>query len=400
MRISTANSYQRTIENLKKRQSELASLQAQLSTGKRVQKASDDPVSATLSETARNRMSRTEADLRSLNASRTSLEQAESALGDASEIIQDIRTLMISAGNGSYGPNEREDIARQLESLRERLVGVANLGDNAGRALFGGLGGSTTPFVDEYGAQTGVQFYGQRGQAAAGDTALPQALDGHAVWMSVPQGNGSFTVGLGAGNGGSVRTDVGQVTDAAAWAAGSDYTVEFSVSGGVTTYTVLDGANNPVPGHQGLPYESGKTIGFGGISVTVTGEPADQDRLNISPATDNTDIFRVVQDAIDAIRTGDSAVRTHELAQAMSELDAGLDRVLLARGRAGEWLNRADSLEALLKGRSDDYEIEISRLEDMDLVRGISDFQSKQTGLEAALKAYAQVQQLSLFKVI
>ena len=84
----------------------------------------------------------------------------------------------------------------------------------------------------------------------------------------------------------------------------------------------------------------------------------------------------------------------------MTELDAGLDKVLLARGRAGEWLNRADSMEKLMGDRSADYEIEISRLEDLDLVKGISDFQTKQTGLEAALKAYAQVQRLSLFSVI
>ena len=400
MRISTANSYQRTIESLQTRQSDLSRLQTQLSTGKRVQKPSDDPVSATLSETARNRMARTEADLRALSASRTSLEQAESALGDASEIIQDIRTLLVSAGNASYGPNEREDIARQLESLRERLLGVANLGNNAGRALFGGLGGSTSPFVDQYGAPTGVTFESQRGQAAAGDTSLPQALDGYSIWMRVPTGNGAFTVDLGAGNSGSVRSDVGQVTDPSAWAAGSDYAIVFAVSGGVTTYTVLDGSNNPVPGQQNQPYESGKSIAFGGISLTVSGQPANGDRLAIAPANGNTDLFQVVQDAIDAVRTSDNAVRLHYMAHAMSELDAGLDRVLLARGQAGEWLNRADSLESLLKGRSSDHEIEISRLEDMDLVRGISDFQLKQTGLEAALKAYAQVQQLSLFKVI
>ncbi len=75
MRISTANSYDRTIDVLQKRQSDLSRLQSQLATGKRVQKASDDPVAATLSETARNRLARNEADLRSLDAARASLQQ-------------------------------------------------------------------------------------------------------------------------------------------------------------------------------------------------------------------------------------------------------------------------------------------------------------------------------------
>jgi flagellar hook-associated protein 3 FlgL len=34
------------------------------------------------------------------------------------------------------------------------------------------------------------------------------------------------------------------------------------------------------------------------------------------------------------------------------------------------------------------------------MVQGISDFQSQQVGLEAALKSYAQVQRLSLFQYV
>jgi flagellar hook-associated protein 3 FlgL len=74
--------------------------------------------------------------------------------------------------------------------------------------------------------------------------------------------------------------------------------------------------------------------------------------------------------------------------------------VLLARGRAGEWLNRADSLDTLMEDRVVDFKTEQSRLEDLDLVKGISDFQSQQIALEAAIKAYGQVQRLSLFQVI
>lgn len=406
MRISTANSYDRTIDVLQKRQSDLSRLQSQLATGKRVQKASDDPVAATLSETARNRLARNEADLRSLDAARASLQQAESGLAESGELIQQVRELLVAAGNASFGPNEREDIARQLEGLRERLIGVANLKDNAGRTLFGGLGGAVTPFVDQFGAPAvpgptdGVAFYGQRGQAAAGDQSLPQALDGHAIWMEIPRGNGSFVVQQGASNAGNVRADVGQVLDTATWGGGASYTIEFSDPGTGMEYVVRDGGGTVVSGPT--VYESGKAIQFAGVSMTVQGVPASGDSLTVDPVMpgDQTDIFEVVQHAVDAIRSGDGAYRNHVLSRTMTELDAGLDKVLLARGRAGEWLNRADSMEKLMGDRSADYEVEISRLEDMDLVKGISDFQTKQTGLEAALKAYAQVQRLSLFSVI
>ena len=62
----------------------------------------------------------------------------------------------------------------------------------------------------------------------------------------------------------------------------------------------------------------------------------DGDRVDLTVNTGATDVFRVVQDAIDALRfqgPGESGYRTHELARTLTEMDASLDRVLLARGR-------------------------------------------------------------------
>lgn len=406
MRIATAHSFDTTINHLAKRQADLSSLQESLATGKRVRKASDDPVAATLAETAGNRLSRAQSDLRALESSRASLQQAESGLAESGELIQRVRDLMISAGNGTFGPSEREDIARQLEGLRDQLVNVANRQDNAGRTLFGGLGGSATPFVDVYGpAGTGVQFNGQRGQAAAGAASLPQALDGDAIWMRIPQGNGTFRMDLNASNTGSLRTDLGEVTDPSQL-TGNRYAISFSDASGVMRYSVADlddASRNPLPGQVDVAYEAGKAIQFDGMSVRLHGQPRPGDSVDVNPVSGPTDIFKVVQDAVDALRAtgpGRGAQQTQQMARAMVELDAGHDRVLLARARAGEWLNRADSLDTLHKDRATAHESERSRLEDLDLVKGISDFQSQQVGLEAALKSYAQVQRLSLFQFV
>lgn len=404
MRIATAHSFDTTINHLAKRQADLSSLQESLATGKRVRKASDDPVAATLAETAGNRLSRAQSDLRALENSRASLQQAESGLAESGELIQRVRELMVSAGNGTFGPSEREDIARQLEGLRDQLVNVANRQDNAGRTLFGGLGGSTTPFADVYGP-TGVQFSGQRGQAAAGPGALPQALDGDAIWMRIPQGNGSFRLDLNPGNTGGLRTDLGEVNDPLQL-TGHRYEISFSDASGTMRYSVSDlddASRNPLSGQVDVPYEAGKAVQFDGMSFRLQGQPRPGDSVAIRPVPEPTDLFQVVQDAVDALRAtgpGRGAQQTQQMARALVELDAGHDRVLLARARAGEWLNRADSLDTLHRDRATGHEIERSRLEDLDLVKGISDFQSQQVGLEAALKSYAQVQRLSLFQFV
>ncbi len=405
MRIATANNYDSTIKVLADRQAQLAQQQERLATGKRVLRASDDPVAATLSEAARNRLARAEADQRALEASRTSLQQAESGLAESGELIQRVRDLLVTAGNAGFTDSEREDVARQLEGLREQLIAVANRTDSAGRTLFGGLGGAATPFVDLYTPSgNGVAFNGQRGQAAAGNTALPQALDGQAIWMQVPQGNGRFVVSLPNTNTGGVSTGVGEVVDPASY-TGGDYRISFAEVAGQMQYTVIDvsNGNTPLASHTGVPYEPGKSVQFGGMGFVISGNPAAGDAIDIEGSPARTDIFQVVQNAVDALRYGgvnESAHRNQELARAMTEVDAGHDRVLLARGRVGELLNRADSLDTLLEGRALDNKAEDSRLTDIDLVKGISDFQTQQQGLEAAIKSYAQVQKLSLFSMI
>ncbi|MDP3834446.1 MAG: flagellar hook-associated protein FlgL [Hydrogenophaga sp.] len=404
MRVSTANSYDNTIALLTRRQAELAAQQERVASGMRVLKPSDDPVAATLAETAANRLSRTTADLRALDASRASLEQAESGLAESGDLIQKVRDLLVTAGNATFTDAEREDVAKQLEGLREQLIAVANRKDNAGRTLYGGLGGSSVPFVDLYGPSgNGVQFEGLRGQAAAGNSALPQALDGDAIWMRVPQGNGTFTLSLPNTNTGNGSTTMGEVTDAALL-TGDDYDITFADVGGVIQYTVTNvSTGTPVAGHTGQPYVANKTIEFDGMQLELRGTPAAGDSVELRPVTAPTDIFSVVQNAVNALRyngPNESAHHTQAMARALTEVDAGHDRVLAARGRAGEWLNRADSLDTQMEDRSVDLKAEQSRLEELDPIKGISELETMKLGLEAAIKTYAQVQRLSLFSVI
>ena len=80
-RLSTANSYDNALRNLQTRQTALANLQENLTSGKRVVVASDDPTGAAQAERSLTRMSRIAADQRALEAQRNSITQAEGTLG-------------------------------------------------------------------------------------------------------------------------------------------------------------------------------------------------------------------------------------------------------------------------------------------------------------------------------
>ena len=215
----------------------------------------------------------------------------------------------------------------------------------------------------------------------------------------------SGTTYQGATNTGSVRSDIGQVSNLSAL-TGHDYRIDFADVGGVMQYSVTDLTTaSPVAGQTNVNYTAGMQVEFDGMSFQLTGAPQAGDTMSIAPADTPTDLFKVMQDAIDALRTptndaGDNARRTQDLGRALTELDAGHDRVLLARAQAGEWLNRADTIGDLLGNREVDHTAEKSSLEDLDMVKGISEFQAQQVGLEAAMKSYASIQKLSLFQYV
>ena len=94
MRVATANMYNSTIATLQRRQQELQQTQIQLSTGKKVANASDDPTGAARIERALASIGRVDANQRALESSRASMTLAESALGDATEILQQIRETL------------------------------------------------------------------------------------------------------------------------------------------------------------------------------------------------------------------------------------------------------------------------------------------------------------------
>lgn len=194
MRITTAYTHEGALNNLQRRQGQLSDAQERLTSGKRVARASDDPTAAARAERAMASVSRTEANIRALEASRTAMQQTEVALGDANDLLQQVREMIVSAGNASYSDAERNTVAIALRGLRTQLLSVANRSDGAGGYLFGGQGSTSAPFVD---TPTGVQFVGTTGTLrAATDEPLPLTVDGRAAWLAAADPNGGADISL------------------------------------------------------------------------------------------------------------------------------------------------------------------------------------------------------------
>jgi flagellar hook-associated protein 3 FlgL len=399
MRLGTANTYDNTLATLTSRQAGLADIQEKLSAGKRVLRPSDDPTGAAQAERALTRTSRVETEQRALNLQRDSIANAESTLGNASDLLQRFRELVITAGDPSYSSTDRSSMAQEMTGLRDQLFAFANKLDSNGVPLFGGLGSPVPPFND---ASAGVTFNGIPGQRASTPVSIPSAMDGQAAWMNVPTGNGVFTVGLGGANTGTVWTDPGQVINPGAL-TGNNYTVTFTVTATVppvTTYDVVNTTTATPVAPAARPYVDGQTIQFDGLSFTAHGTPANGDTLQVAPST-RSDLFAVMDAAIAGIKGASNSNRlTQSLTLSLAQVDTGMDRLRSARGQAGELLKRADIIDATQQDKTVQLAADRSRAEDIDMVKAISDLQNQQTGYSAALQTYAQVQKLSLFNYL
>jgi flagellar hook-associated protein 3 FlgL len=193
--------------------------------------------------------------------------------------------------------------------------------------------------------------------------------------------------------------DNGQVADPSAL-TGADYTLQFSVSGGATTYAVL---KNGLPtAVTAAPYVSGQAITVDGMTVSVSGTPANGDQFQIAPSTPTLGVFGALDQAIAGLktpgRTGAQIAQAN--ADGLRDIDSVLGNLETARAAAGQVLNRIDSESNRLDAQKLASTTERSNAEDVDMVHAISDFQSKQTGYDAALKSYAMVQRLSLFQYV
>lgn len=401
MRISTSNMFETSISTLQRRQQQMQDSQQRLTSGKRIENASDDPTGAARAERALSSIGRIDANQRALEASRNSMTLTEGALGDANEILQQIRESMVAAGNATYSDPERQGLATKIAGLRDQLLSIANRPDGGGSFLFAGQGAAEPPFLDQPG---GVSYTGTPGQVQTGNQdKFPLTVDGRAAWEQARSGNGSFVTGALANSLTAAPAkswiDAGRVTDPSLL-TGSNYTIQINGSGAGATYTVTDTGTGTVVKTD--TFASGKSIEFDGMAVTLSGGAEDGDQFEIKPSTPDLKLFDVLDGAIAELRQPNRT--STQIAQTNSgrlrDLDGVMGNMQTVRSQVGEALNNLDGSEARMASTKLYNQSEKSAAEDLDMVQGISDFQNQQSGYDAALKTYAMVQRMSLFQYI
>jgi len=406
MRISTLNQYDQGIASIESAQTLLAQTQLTLSTGKKVNTPSDDPIAATQILQTTDAQSVNTQYASNQAVAKTLLTQTDSTLSQVTSVLQNVRTTLVSAGNGTLTTSNRSALAAQLQSQLGQLVGLANTQDAQGNYLFGGYQAASAPFSQ---TATGVTYSGDDGVRAIQVTAsrqIPATVSGDQVFQRIRSGNGVFVTGAVQTNTGNGSIDTGQVTTPSAL-TGDQYSIQFTVAAGQTTYAVTDtttGQPVAAPATSGNAYTSGSAIAFDGVKFTISGTPSNGDAFSVGPSQ-NQSIFTTLQQAITMLQAPSSGSSSSSgalgsLATSIQNVDQAMSQVSSVQAGVGTRENELTALNSVNTAADLQDTTTLSGLQSTDMAKAASNLAEQQTVLSAAEESFAKVQGNSLFNYI
>ncbi len=392
MRISTNSIYEAGAASIVQQQAELAKVGQQLSTGQRFLTAADDPEAAAKAVALSAAKAQNDQLAANQATAQNALSQSETVLGSLVNTWQNVRDLLTSAGNASLTDQDRKNIAQQLSANRATILGLVNTRDASGNYLFAGYADASAPFVD---GPSGVAYVGDAGakgiRVASGRTMTINE-SGADLMGGVPSGNGAFATSAAAGNAGSASIDAGGGANATAL-DGKTYQVVFHVSGGTTTYDVMDASGTAVS--TGNAYTGSADVSVAGMVAGIRGAPADGDRFTLAPSSPGS-AFDALDQAIKLLSTpvagaAGRAALTRGLAAATSQTTAAFNHAVDAQSRAGALLAELDTIGQTTTALGQQYASQLSQVRDVDYAAASSEFAQRQVALQASEQAYGKL---------
>jgi flagellar hook-associated protein 3 FlgL len=156
-RITTLMTSQMTIADLTQAFDRLSKTQEELSSGKRINKPSDDPYGASRAVQLNGDLAGLTAYSRNVNDGTAWSQSADSALMNINNLAQRVRELVVEAGNDTSGSSARADAAAEIDQLTDAIKQEANT-QYAGQYIFSGTATTTAPYqtgaVDTYQGNT------------------------------------------------------------------------------------------------------------------------------------------------------------------------------------------------------------------------------------------------------
>jgi flagellar hook-associated protein 3 FlgL len=397
MRVTQNMEQAQFLTALNQLESNISSTQNGISTGLAFTTASENPVGAGLVAGYNQVLAQSQQYTANGQSATDSLNIEDSALTQLQNQLQSLRDLALEANNATESPSDLSAIATQVQQIQGSILSVANTQDGSGNYIFAGYSTQTQPFAQ---SATGATYSGDQGQRqvqiGAGQTVVV-GDNGDLVFNQVKTGNGTFNVTPAGTNTGSGLIGATAVTDPAAYTGGT-YSINFTAP---DAYQVVNSGGTVVTSGT---YTSGQAITFAGMQVTLSGTPAAGDSFAVAPSTDQS-VFTTVQNLANALQQSTAtpagqAQLNNSIVSAINGIDQALDQSQTVQSKVGARLNTITTAQAVATTQQTQLQQSITNIQGLDYASAVTNLDSQNTTLSAAMEAFTQTEGLSLFKFL
>jgi flagellar hook-associated protein 3 FlgL len=162
MRITEQMLTQTTLNNIEANISRLNTVEAQVSSGVRITKPSDDPIGTAQALGFQESIDQTNQYLTNINQATSWLSATDSALSDVDSALQRSRQLAVEASNGTLTGADRQSIAAEVQQLQQQVLSSSQ--DKYGSSyLFSGTKSDAPGYVSANPSSTPGAYQGNSG---------------------------------------------------------------------------------------------------------------------------------------------------------------------------------------------------------------------------------------------
>ncbi|CAM4131568.1 flagellar hook-associated protein FlgL [Lederbergia lenta] len=147
MRITDGMIARNVMNNINQSYSRLDKLFEQAQTQKKISRPSDDPVTAMKGMFYRTNVIEVEQFKRNFSEAHNWIETTDSAIGEATKIMERVRELTTQASNETYDEGQLKSIAEEVTQLKEHMKTLAN-SKVGNKYIFNGTNTLNAPFKD------------------------------------------------------------------------------------------------------------------------------------------------------------------------------------------------------------------------------------------------------------
>jgi len=344
------------------------------------------------------------------NTTQAAIQVQLGAVNDAyqstTSLLDSVQSVVEEALNGTTSSLNLNALATQVQSAGQQLLAIGNTTSPNGTYLFGGSRATVAPFQSSGGGSGSIVYLGDGGlsQAAISPDLSASTIANGDVFVSGLSGDGIGSVAASSANTGSGQViPLGTVnaTAANAFQAGTaPITISFSGSGSSLTYTATQSGTTLATG----AVNGDTTVQLAGVNYQISGSPAAGDTFTISPSRPQS-AFALIQSIYKALSTaGSTPAQVAQTNQVLNQGLAGIAQyqqaIVTAQAQTGVTLEAITNAGTGNTNESTETQTNVTNVTAVNTPVAIASLDDTLTALQAAMKTFGDVQNLSLFQYL